>query len=222
MEGCIDNLQVLLALNHLGIDADFLDALQIDAVNLLANGDDEVFVALKLHIIDGHLVHLVDDTGIVGSEHLGTIFPIGLVAVVLFGVVAGGDVDTGLALQFADGEGTFGSGAHVIEEISLDAVGRKDVGHGLSIKAAVVTAVVANDYGNLIAVSKVLLQIIGKALGGHTHGINVHAIAAGTHDATQTTRTKLQVFIEALDQFGLVFIFQHLLHCVLGLLIECR
>ena len=93
----------------------------------------------------GIKAYLVDDTGIVGSEHLGTIFPIGLVAVVLFGVVAGGDVDTGLALQSADGEGTFGSGAHVIEEISLDAVGRKDVGNGLSIKAAVVAAGVAND-----------------------------------------------------------------------------
>ena len=42
---------------------------------------------LGLHIADLYLVHLVDDTGIVWSQHLCAVVPIGLVAIVLARIV---------------------------------------------------------------------------------------------------------------------------------------
>ena len=156
------------------------------------------------------------------GQHLCAIIPIGLVAVVLARVVAGGDVDAALATQVADGKGNFRRRAQVVKEIDLDAVGREDGCRDFSKLAAVVAAVVSHNHGDLLQVLEVLVQVVGQTLGGGTHGIDVHTVAAGTHDATQAARAKFQILVEAVYQLGLVLVFQHTFHFGLGFCIVCR
>ena len=70
----------------------------------------------------------------------------------------------------------------------------------------------AHNNGYLLALCEILLQIVGEALCGHAHGVYVHAVAAGTHDAAQTACSKLQVFVETLNEVGLVGLVEHCLH----------
>ena len=136
--------------------------------------------------------------------------------------MAGRDIHTGLGLKIADSEGTLRRWAQVIEDISLDAIGREDVCYCLGIQTAVVAAVVADHYRDLFTILEVLFQIVGKALGGHTDNIDVHAVGARSHDTTQSAGTKLQVFIETLDELCLVRIVKHSLNIFACLLVKRR
>ena len=78
------------------------------------------------------------------------------------------------------------------------------------------------DYGDLLQILEVLVQIISQTLGSGPHGIDVHAVAAGTHDATQAARAKFQILVEAVYQLGFVLVFQHTFHFGLGFCIVGR
>ena len=78
------------------------------------------------------------------------------------------------------------------------------------------------DYGNLLAVLEALVQVVRQTLGRCTYGVDVHTVGTYTHNAAQTARTELQVFVEGLDQLVLVRIFQHSFHFCLCLGIVCR
>ncbi len=104
MHGRIDDVEVFLAQDDVLIDHGLLDCLQVVPVHFATDDFDELFVALELHVVDLHFVHLVDDALVVRGEHLGAVFPIGLVAIVFLGIVAGGDVDACLAAELTDGE----------------------------------------------------------------------------------------------------------------------
>ena len=80
------------------------------------------------------------------SQHLRTIVPVCLVAVILAGVVRSGDVHTSLTLQVTDGERNLRCRTQALEEINLDAVSREDVGNTLSKHTTIVTAVVTYYY----------------------------------------------------------------------------
>ena len=97
MHRAIDNVQVLLTQNHILVDHCFLHSLQVVPVHLTTDDLNEFLVAFELHIVDGNLVHLIDDALVVRSQHLCAIVPISLVAVILLWVVASGDVHTCLA-----------------------------------------------------------------------------------------------------------------------------
>ena len=222
VERSVDDLQIVLATDHLTVDRDRADLTQIRLVDVFANNLDEILIRLELHVIDGYLVHFVDDAFVVRSQHLGTILPISLVAIVLAWVVAGSDVHACLGFEVTDSEGALRCRAKIIEDISLDAVGREDVCHCLSVQAAVVAAVVANNNRDLLTVFEVLLQIVGKTLCGHANDIDVHAVCTRTHDAAQSAGTKLQVFIETLDELCLVRIVKHSLNIVACLLVKRR
>ena len=165
---------------------------------------------LQLYILHLYLVHLVDDALVVWCQHLCAVFPIGLVAVVLLGIVAGGNVYAGLCMQVTDGEGHFGSGSEALKEIHLDAVGAEDGSHCLGKETAVVAAVMAYHYAQLLAFGEGFEQVVGKSLCGHTHDVFVHAVGASAHDATQSASTELQVLVESVYQSGLVLILHHL------------
>ena len=126
--------------------------------------------------------------------------------------MAGGEDDTALAAQMADSERHFGRGAHVVEEIYLDAVGREDVGTGLGKEAGVVSAVVTHHYRNLVQILEGGVEIVGQALRGSANGIDVHAVGAGAHDSAQTARTKLQTSVEGVDEGRLIGVVEHSLH----------
>ena len=78
------------------------------------------------------------------------------------------------------------------------------------------------DNRNLLAVGKILFQVIGEALCSHTNGIDVHTIASRTHYTTETTRTKFKVFIKALYKVCFVLVFKHALYGCLCFRIKYR
>ena len=210
----------MLVLDDLGVDTDGLNLLQVRLVHVLSDHLDERVVALELHVADAHLVHLVDDTCVVGCEHLRAVLPVSLVAIVLTRVVAGRQVDTALRLEVSDGERALRRGAHLVEEVDLDAVGREDIGHRAGVEVGVVAAVVTDDGADLLAVLEALLQIVGESLRRHADGIDVHAVGARAHDAAQSARSKFQVAVERLNQFRLVGIVEHGLNGMARILVE--
>ena len=123
----IDNLEVMLALDYLGIEREGLDVGKECGVDFFTDNLDELLVAVELDVLGTDAAYVIDDVDVVGSDNLRAIFPISLVAVVFLGVVGGGDVHAALATEFADCERKFGSGTEVIEKIHLDAVGREYV-----------------------------------------------------------------------------------------------
>ena len=219
VHGRIDNVEVFLTQNHILIDHSFLYSLDIVPVHLTANGDDEVLIALKLHILNLHLVHLVDDTFVVRCQYLSTIIPISLVTIVLAWIVRSGDIHTSLTTELTDGERNFWCGAQTLEKVHLDAISREDIGYGLSKHASVISTIVTN-YNRALLSRECFVDIVGKALCGHAHDVLVHTVGAGTHDATQTTSTKLQITIKCIDQISFVRIIQHSLNILTCLLIK--
>ena len=220
MDGGIDNLHVVILLVDLGAERQGVDVLDVGSIHVFADDLDQVGIALELdvaHVLDG--VDVVDDVHIVGSDNLCTVIPVGLVAVVYLRIVRGSDVHTALAAQATDGIAYLGSGARSLKQIDLDAVGAEDVGYRLGKQAAVVAHVMANDNRDLRQIFEILLQIVGKALGSAAHGVDVHAVAASTHDTAQSTGTKLENLVERFHKFGLVLVIEHCLHLGAGFLV---
>ena len=88
MDGRIDDLHVVILLVDLGAERQGVDVLDVGGINVLTDDLDQVGIALKLdvaHVLDG--VNVIDDVHVVGGYHLGTVIPVGLVAVVDFGIV---------------------------------------------------------------------------------------------------------------------------------------
>ena len=151
-----------------------------------------------------------------GSDYLGAVAPVCLIAIVFLGVVRGCDVHAALTTQFTDCERKLGSGTEIFEEIHLDAVGREDVGYDFGEFAGVVTHVMAYNHADLGHVGKSLVKIVGKTLCGCAHGIDVHAVRAGTHYAAEAACTEFVVLIERFDEFGFVFGVEHATHFGFG------
>ena len=220
VQGRIDDVQVLLAQDDVLVHHGLLDGRQVVIVHLAADDLDEVLVGHELHVLDLHLVHLVDDARVVRGQHLGAVVPVGLVSVVLLRVVRGRDVHAGLGAELADGKRDLGRGAQRLEEVGLDAVGREDVGHRLGEGARVVAAVVAHHDAQVLAAGEGLEDVVGEALRGHADDVLVHAVRARAHDAAQAARAELEVLVEGLDQVGLVRVVEHRLHGGPRLLVE--
>ncbi len=216
----INDAEVLLAVNHLLVHQCLMHSVQIVDVHLTTNNLDEVVIRRELHLVNRHLVHLVNNARVVWSQHLCTIVPISLVAVVLTRVVAGGDVHTSLSTQLTDGEGNFRRGTQALEKISLNAVGREDVSHRFGKQSRVVAAVMTHHHAQVFLAGECLQNVVGKTLCGHTHDVLVHAVRTSTHDATQTTCTKFQILIKRIDQGCLVLCIEHCLHFSLRFGIE--
>ena len=220
MYGGINNLQVVMALAHFGAQRQGVDFFDVGTVHVLADDLNQVRITFKLdfaHIGNG--IDVLNDVHVMGSDHLCTVVPVGLVAVVDFGIVRCCDVHTALATQAADGITYLGRGTRTFKQIHFNAVGTEDIGDCLGKQTAVVAHVMANDNRNLVPILECLVQIVGKALSGATHGVDVHAVAACTHDAAQASSTELQGLVERLDQFSLVLGVKHCLHLGARLLV---
>ena len=104
-----------------------------------------------------------------------------------------------LATQVTYGETQFRRRPQRFKQVHFNAIGRKHVGSDLGKSATVIPAVVR--YSHFHVVAKTLLEVVGIALRGHTHGIFVHPVGADTHDPAKSARTKFQVFIKCIGQF---------------------
>ena len=199
MEGGIDDFDVVVFLDDLGVEGVLLDAREVDLVHILADDLDVLFAAGHLDVGDRlDFQHFLDDGLVVGGGELAAVAPVGLVAVVLLGIVGGGEHDAGVAVAVADGEAELGGGTHAVEEVDLVAVGSQHVGCDFGELAAVVAAVVADGSAELFLVGVDLADVVGETLGGHCHGVFVHAVGADAHDAAKAAGAELEVAVEAL------------------------
>ena len=126
---------------------------------------------------------------------------IDLITVVLAGVVRSRDHDTRRGVQIAGRKRHSRHRHQDGPDIDLDAIGREHSGGHFCKHIALDAAVIADGHGRLC---KVLFQIIGQALRGLCHSIDVHAVGACADDAAQTARAKGQVAVKAVvDGIGI-------------------
>ena len=163
---------------------------------LVVHGLDAVEHVQLLHL-GGHLV------GGAGRQ-LGTVRPVHLVAVVLLGVVAGGDVDAGDAAVLPDGKGQLGSGAQRVEQAHGNAVGSHDTGGLTGEELGVVAAVVAHSHSLGGGLGALLQNHLGKRLGGVAHHMYIHPVQAHPHGAPETGGAKAELGEKAGFHFLLV------------------
>ena len=95
----------------------------IVVVHLATYNLDKVLVRLELHVLDRHLVHFLDDAGIMRSQHLSAVAPVSLISVVFLRVVRSSNVHASLSAELTNGERNFRGRAKTFEKICLDAVG---------------------------------------------------------------------------------------------------
>ena len=191
MQRSIDNLKIMLILDYLWVNADSLYLLQINLINILADNLNQRLIAFELNILNLNLVYFVDNTLVMWRKYLCTIIPISLITIVLTWVMTCSNIHTCLCLQMTNSKRTLWSRTKIVEKINLYAISREDISNGLSKETRIVTAVVANNYTNLLLILEVNLQIISKALSCHTDGIDIHTIRACAHNTTKSTCTEL-------------------------------
>ena len=212
VEGGIDHLE---AIRHLGDDFLVVDHAQNivheQLVGLCAHDLDDA----GLHaLLIGHGLDIVEDihlcqalghsVSVLGGK-LRAVLPVDLVAIILLGVVAGGDVDAGLAVVLADGKAQFGSGAQGLENADMDAVGSADLSGGLGELVGVVAAVHADGDAPLLTLLAFGGDDVGKALSGPADDVDVHIVQTHAHGAAKSCGAKLQGAKEAVfDLLGIV------------------
>ena len=203
VEGGVDHLEVVRHLLHYSLVGDLgHDAGKESLVGLLAHEDDlaggESFVIIDgliagEHVQFAHLLcHLV---GVLRGQ-LCAILPVDLIAVVLLGVMAGGDVDTGDAAILTDGEGHHGGGTHGGKQTHGDTVGSENAGGLAGKELGIIAAVVAHGHATLHSLLALLQDHLGEGLSSVTDYMDVHAVQAHAHNAPQTCRTEGQLIEE--------------------------
>ena len=136
--------------------------------------------------------------------------------------MTGRNVHAALTTEVANGKRTLRRGAHIVEEIHLDTVGREDVGHGLGKQPTIVAAVVTNDHREGSLLRKGFLQIVGQSLRSHAHGVDIHSVAAHAHDTAKSARTELQILVKSFDQRTFVVAAHHFFHGSPSLFVKLR
>ena len=111
------------------------------------------------------------------------------------------DDDARRCLQVPDGKGEHGRGAQALEEVRLHAVGGEDARRIVRKFFGTAATVVSDDD---TPVPSLGIEERGKALGRSADGIFVHAVAARTQNAPQTSRSEGKVAIKAVLDLLLV------------------
>ncbi len=131
---------------------------------------------------------------------LGAVGPVDLVAVIFFGVVAGGDVDACLTAVVPHGEAQLRRGAQGLENAHMNAVGGADLRGGVGKLRAVMAAVHADGHALVHGGLPLGADDVGKALGGPADDVDVHLVQTHLHGAPQAGGAELQRAVEpALD-----------------------
>ena len=144
-----------------------------------------------------------DGGGVLGRQ-LRAIGPVDLVAVILLGVMAGGDVDASLAAVVPHGEAQLRGGTQGLEDADVDAVGGADLRRGVGKGQAVDAAVHADGHALLLGRLALGGDDIGEALGGPADDMDVHLVQAHLHRAPQAGCAELQRAVE--PGFDLLFV----------------
>ena len=119
-----------------------------------------------------------------------------------------GNHHSGNGLLEPDCIAEFRSRPDILEEEDVHPVGAEHVCCYPGKKLAVVPAVIRDADSDVISVNRLAisidtlcgmcLDILGKALCGHTHSVLVHPVGADAHDASEATGTKLEIAVECI------------------------
>ncbi len=199
MEGGVYHLEGVGHLVHRRLVVDLThDVGEELLVGLFAHDGDQARLdgLVIVHPLNGveeiQLLHLLGDGGGVVGGQLGPVLPVDLVAVVLLGVVAGGDVHAGDAAVLPHGEGQLRGGAEGLKNPHRNAVARHDAGGLPGELLGVVAAVVAHGHAALGGRVALGQDHFGKGLGGVADHVDVHLVQADAHGAPQTGGAELQ------------------------------
>ena len=207
VEGGVDHME---GIRHLGNTFPVIDhghdVFHEGVVRLLTH---ELNAPGGLGLVKGHGLHAGenvdllqlpgDGVGVLGGQ-LRAVGPVDLVAVILLGVVAGGDVDARLAAVVPHGEAQLRGGAQGLENAHMDAVGGADLRRGVGKLHTVVAAVHADGHALVHSGLPLGTDDVGEALGGPADDIDVHLMQAHLHGAPQAGGAELQGAVEpALD-----------------------
>src|SRR5574344_563452 len=152
--------------------------IKIQLINILANDLNQFGIPVKLDIFCIYLLNFIYNTCIMRSKNLCAIIPVSFITVVFTWIMTCCDIDTTLTIQITDSITDLRCWAHIIEEIDLDAIGRKDICRSLSKQTAVITTVMTNNNRNLLQILKILVEIICQALSCSSDSIYIHTVAA--------------------------------------------
>ena len=185
VEGGEDDFEVfgLLAFQQLGLKHHGLDSCEVEVVHLSAERDDFALLiggqGCVGFVFEG--VDLFDDAGGVGLDDASAVAEVHFEAVVVGGVVTGGEHDAGVGAELTDSEGHLRRGAAAVEEINVSAVFDGDLGAFLSELGGKMAGVVSeNDAGfaTEAGFGPVGLGIRDEATGGAADVIVVHGVRA--------------------------------------------
>ena len=115
--------------------------------------------------------------------------------------MGGGNHHACIGMVIPGGKRQGGHGHQGIINPHLHAVGSQHPGSLLGKHIRVDAAVVGN--GNQL-IAPLGLHPVGKALGGLTHGVNIHPVGTGTQHAPQTGSTEFQRNRKALFDFVVI------------------
>ena len=134
-------------------------------------------------------------------RHLAAVGAVGLEAVVLGGVVGGGDHDAGVRLVVPGGEGQGGDGHQRVVNPHPDAVRGQNAGGVPGEHVGIDAAVVGNGDQPAAALG---LDPVRQTLGGLPDDVNIHPVAARAQNAPQTRGAEFQRHGKALLDFTLL------------------
>ena len=183
VEWGVDDLERVLAADEVGIDRQGGEASHVGLVDLGAHGNHAAALGLRnrreIFALDG--VHLFNDRRSVGFGDLTAVLEIHFIAVVFRRVVAGGEVDSGLGADVADGEREFRSRAGTFEKVGIAAEVGDDFCGEFGEFAGEKSRVVAEADGGFAGTAllgEMLLHIMHKPLGGAADIVGVHGVRA--------------------------------------------
>lgn len=126
-------------------------------------------------------------------DHLGAVGEVTFEAVVVQGIVAGGDDHAGIGAGVADGEGELGGGARSLEEEGIAAVLDGDICAKLGELAGEMAGVMGNaefrPAGPALG-GEVILQVGDEALGGARDVEVIHRVGADARELGPAERLR--------------------------------
>ena len=183
MNRCIDNFQIMLLGDHIRINAQIFNHINICIVHFLSKYGNIGFAPTPLYSInscDGF--YFGYHVFIVWWYQLRSIAPICFVTIVFLGIVRCSTYHTRLTTQMPDGKRQLRCWPKGFKKKNFQAVGSKNIGGCFSKKPAIVSTVMR--YRNFyFGCSMYFSQVIGKALGSHAYRIFIHSIGTYTHYA---------------------------------------
>ena len=211
MQRRVDDLELLACgLHQLRLDGERLDVGDVVVVDLLLADDLQQARLTRSRLVHLHrvLIAVFADQGehLVGvlRRHLRAVLPVDLVAVVLRRVVAGGDDDARDGMQMAHRVGEHRHRAQLIEQVDVDALMRQHQRGRLGKLRAHAAGVVGDDHAAAGILGVLAVDVVGEALGGPAHVVQVHAVGARAEHAAHARGAEGQLGIEAVLDFLLI------------------